>query len=238
MKNFFLILLIVLLAWSVYFWYNQNQKYIKLQTNTWNLEKISQLEQQLSWLIEQFSWLQAENESLKQSLSWWNNNTTINQQKTEKSNVSTFSDSEIWISFSYPNNWWTITKSSETNNSKYLIMLSKNWNVFFAFHNWETPIARWSFWWDQAKNINSNSYINNFCQNKTNCSVLTNTNGIKYAKYNEEYWEMWSDIVNTRLMYYIFNPNSNYRGIIMSNERISNESISNLDSIINSLSFL
>lgn len=38
--------------------------------NTWDIEKISQLEQQLSWLLEQFSWLQAENEDLKETLSW------------------------------------------------------------------------------------------------------------------------------------------------------------------------
>lgn len=45
---------------------NNNYSWI----NTWDLEKISQLEQQLSWLLEQFSWLQAENEDLKETLSW------------------------------------------------------------------------------------------------------------------------------------------------------------------------
>ncbi len=52
---------------------NNNDSWI----NTWDLEKISQLEQQLSWLLEQFSWLQAENESLKETLSW-----TVNSLKT------------------------------------------------------------------------------------------------------------------------------------------------------------
>lgn len=45
---------------------NNNDSWV----NTWDLEKISQLEQQLSWLLEQFSWLQAENENLKETLSW------------------------------------------------------------------------------------------------------------------------------------------------------------------------
>ena len=45
---------------------NNNDSWI----NTWDIEKISQLEQQLSWLLEQFSWLQNENESLKETLSW------------------------------------------------------------------------------------------------------------------------------------------------------------------------
>ena len=156
-----------------------------------------------------------------------------------KSTLATFSDTEVWVSFSYPNNWGTLTKDSETNNwSKYLIILLKNWNTFFAFHNWGIPLARWSFWWDQASAINSSWYISNFCQNKTNCTIQTNTNWIQYAKYNEEYSEMWSSQTNTRLMYYIFNPNSSYHGLIMSNERIPNESVSDLDAIINSLSFL
>lgn len=197
--------------------------------NAWDLQRISELEQQLSGLTNQLSWLQAENELLKWNLS---GNTDIN------TNISTFSDAEIWVSFDYPISWWTITKDSETNNTKYLVMLLKNWNTFFAFHNWDTPLARWSFWWDEAKNINNSTYISNFCQNKTNCTINTNTNWIQYAKYYEEYWEMWSTQINTRLMYYIFNPNSSYRGIVMSNEKIPNESISDLNNIINSLSFL
>lgn len=156
-----------------------------------------------------------------------------------KSALTTFSDTEIWVSFSYPSSRWPITKDVETNSwNKYLIILSKDWNTFLAFHNGWTPLARWGFWWDQASAINNTWYISDFCQNKSNCTINTNTNWIQYAKYNEEYGEMWSDTINTRLMYYIFNPNSRYRGIIMSNERISNEPISNLDSIINSLSFL
>ena len=156
-----------------------------------------------------------------------------------KSTLATFSDTEVWVSFSYPSSRWTITKDSETNSwNKYLIILLKNWNTFFAFHNGWIPLARWSFWWDQASAINSTWYISNFCQNKTNCTIHINTNWIQYAKYNEEYGEMWSSQTYTWIGYMIFNPNSSYRGIIMSNERIPNESISNLDAIINSLSFL
>lgn len=55
----------VLFLWGCSF-INNNDNW----TNTWDLEKISQLEQQLSGLLEQFSWLQAENENLKETLSW------------------------------------------------------------------------------------------------------------------------------------------------------------------------
>jgi regulator of replication initiation timing len=48
----------------------------------WNIEEISKLEQQLSWLFEQFSWLQAENNILKEYLSW----TVINLKKLKEEN--------------------------------------------------------------------------------------------------------------------------------------------------------
>jgi hypothetical protein len=219
-------------------------------SDTWNLEKITQLEEQLSWMIEQLSGLQAENDLLKETLSGavdllkslqteneWLENDLLSQK--DKVSLTIFSDAELWISFKYPNNWWTITKDFDINNwNKYLIMLLKWGNTFFVFHNWGTPSARWWFWWDSAININNISYINNFCKNKTNCTIKTNSNWVQYVKYNEEYFEMWNDTVKIRLMYYIFNPNSIYRWIIMSNERISGESEFTLDNIVDSLLFL
>lgn len=156
-----------------------------------------------------------------------------------KSTLTTFSDTEVWISFSYPSSWWTITKNSETNSwNKYLVMLLKNWNTFFTFHNWWTPVARWGFWGDWAQNINNTWFVYTFCQTQPNCTIKTNINWVEYAKYIYQYGQMWSSQTYTWIGYMIFNPNSSYRGIIMSNERIPNESISDLDAIINSLSFI
>lgn len=273
MKNFFLIVLIILSVWSIYFGYNQNQKYIELQTNTWNVEKISELEQQLSWLIEQFSWLQAENESLKQTLSgqltilqqendtlkadvekykWMiiqdkmNSKVWTTRTNTTKSTLSTFSDTEIWVSFNYPSSWGTITKESEYNwNELILTNLLKNWEAFMTFHTNKQSPARWGFFWDMAKNITSSSYISNFCSNAAeshgqykNCILNTNTNWINYTKHNYEYWLMWIEELKIWTMYWIYNPNSIFHGIVLSNVNIPNEPISNLDAIINSISFL
>ncbi len=81
---------------------NSNDNWI----NTWDIEKISQLEQQLSGLLEQFSWLQTENELLKEYLSWavsslktlqeenqmlksnQENNKTTNQNNNNTNNIS------------------------------------------------------------------------------------------------------------------------------------------------------
>lgn len=273
MKNFFLVLLILLLLGSGYFLYNTSQKNIELQTNMWNNEVIYQLEQQLSWMIEQFSWLQAENELLKQNLS---EQLTILQQEndilkadvekykwmivqdklndkiwttttnTTKNNLSKFSDTEIWVSFSYPSSWGTISKESEYNwNDLILINLLKDWKAFMTFHTNKQSPARWWFFWDMAKNITSSSYISNFCSNAAeshgqykNCVLNTNTNWIKYTKHNYEYWLMWIEELKIWTMYWIYNPNSIFHGIVVSNVNIPNESILNIDAIINSLSFL
>ncbi len=154
-------------------------------------------------------------------------------------NLSSFSDSELGTTFSYPTTRGTITKESENNLSgmKYMITLLSNGNIFFAAYNNEIPLPRWSFFWDQAKNIINSAHITNFCDNKTNCNILTNTNNIPYAKYYEEYGEMGSTQTNTRLMYYIFNPSNAFRGIVISNERMSSVPETDFDILVNSLQF-
>jgi len=62
---------------------NNNDSWI----NTWDVEKISQLEQQLSWLLEQFSWLQAENDNLTVDNNIASNNTTTTNTTSK----------EIWL---------------------------------------------------------------------------------------------------------------------------------------------
>lgn len=59
---------------------NNNDSWV----NTWDIERISQLEQQLSWLIDQFSWLQTENESLKETLSWALNSLRTFQEENQR----------------------------------------------------------------------------------------------------------------------------------------------------------
>lgn len=205
MKNFFLIVLIILSVWSIYFGYNQNQKYIELQTNTWNVEKISELEQQLSWLIEQFSWLQAENESLKQTLS---GQLTILQQENDtlkadvekykwmivqdkmnskvwtttntiKSNLSTFSDNNIWFSFQYPDNW-QVTINNSSNPKRIQNYSSSN-----------IPLASWKF------------YIEIFYRDtSTSCSdemwSVTSNNTINWINIERWYGVWWWDSWWTR----------------------------------------
>jgi regulator of replication initiation timing len=110
---------------------NNNDSWI----NTWDIEKISQLEQQLSWLLEQFSWIQAENESLKETLSWslisiqalQSENETLqtdvdkykkmivedklsSKDQNIQKEIITYNNSKYWLSFDYPKNRNLITE--------------------------------------------------------------------------------------------------------------------------------
>jgi len=138
---------------------NNNDSWI----NTWDVEKISQLEQQLSWLLEQFSWLQAENENLKETLSWTvnslktlqeenqklissqENNKTTNQNNTKttpvKSNNITYYASRAWFWLKLPS------------ERSWYVELSDQWGVDFSLNNRQMfyihvqPINKYNQYW-------------------------------------------------------------------------------------------
>ncbi len=143
------------------------------QINTWYIEKISQLEEQLSGLLEQFSWLQAENESLKETLSWAVSNLKTLQEENQKlisnqeNNKITTKSNQIysmadWIMYLNWNKiYWTNLKSYSfcTTNlekkCKYgieIIAENNNYLLFTAIEsfNWEYYL---SYLLDKTTNI-------------------------------------------------------------------------------------
>ncbi len=88
-------------------------------TNTWDIEKISQLEKQLSGLLEQFSWLQEENQMLKSNQE---NTNTTSQNNTNVKNNKIYSNTTYDFNLTFPNTRsWYITNT--------------NWNkINFWFH--------------------------------------------------------------------------------------------------------
>jgi len=149
-----------------------------------------------------------------------------------------FSDTELGVSFSYPNSWGNITKEAQSNSwSQYLLTFLQSWHIFFAFHNGGKPLARWSFWWDAAQHITTSGYINDFCTNKTGCTLHTNSNGIPYVKYYFDEWILWSSGSTSIILYYLFNPNSSFHGIIMSNESMLDQPEAIRDAIVDSIQF-
>ena len=149
-----------------------------------------------------------------------------------------FSDTELGVSFSYPTSWGTITKEAESNSwSQYLLTFLQSWHIFFAFHNGGTPVARWAFWWDAAQYITTSGYISDFCTNKTGCTLHTNKNDIPYVKYYFEEGIMWGSGSKSIILYYLFNPNSSFHGIIMSNASMLDEPEASRDAMVNSIQF-
>jgi regulator of replication initiation timing len=143
-KSLFLSLLglPVLFLWGCSF-INNNDNWI----HTWYIEKISQLEQQLSGLLEQFSWLQAENESLKETLSWavsslktlqeenqilksnQENTKTTSQNDIKKTSTTTKSNS---ITYYASRAWFWLKFPSERS---WYVELSDQWGVDFSLND-------------------------------------------------------------------------------------------------------
>lgn len=94
---------------------------------------------------------------------------------------------------------------------------------------------------DLAFQIENETYIQNLCEIKANdefeegiisCEVLTNPQGVKYAKIIEtvpiDPYSPDSEFIDVSF-YYIYNPYSSYRGIIISSERFIKENIENIE---------
>ncbi len=65
-----------------------------------------------------------------------------------------------------------------------------------------------------------------------------NTNGINYVKLIQEYPEIWEDRWRLITLYYIYNGESAFYGIVWSNERFNTKDDTEFDLIIDSLRFI
>lgn len=168
MKNFLIVILLVLLWWSIFF--ILSWKTIGGVNNEKNIE----LEQQLSWSIIQLSWLQQENQLLKEILS--GNTCATTSTDTSKSTLSTFSDTNIGFSFQYPNNGKIIIDN--TSNPKRIQNYSSS-NTALAAWDFYIEIFYWD--WnssckDEMWSINSNYIIH----------------GVNIARwYGVWWWDAW-----------------------------------------------
>lgn len=128
-------------------------------TNKWYIEKNSQLKQQLSWLLEQFSWLQAENESLKKNLKEYQ--ALLNLNNIEKT-VSDDIKNELELLYWYKNiilsniskNWNYIIADadnlSQQPGSVFTIVawkINNKWVSFYEWNSWEISCKITDLFW-------------------------------------------------------------------------------------------
>lgn len=178
---------------------------------------------------------------------------TIEKTNTEIINTTTdisgwlneslwnYLDKELWISFSYPKSRWEIEKEYDTpgNEGIGLAILSIWWNVAFAFGNWKPSLWRWAFWWDEAKEIKDENKINKLCDWKNEpCNINKNKNGITYVKESRKYKEMGEENWKSMTIYTLFNPDSQFPWIVISNERFNNLNEKEFDAMVDSIEFI
>jgi regulator of replication initiation timing len=141
---------------------NNNDSWI----NTWDLQKISELEQQLSWLLEQFSWLQAENESLKETLSW-----AVNSLKTlQEENQKLISSQE----------------NNKTNNQNNNSILKKQ---KYSMIDWILYIDKDKLYWNNLKSKNfCHSNLEKRCRYWINI-IAENNEYLLFTAIESFYWQ-------------------------------------------------
>jgi hypothetical protein len=171
----------------------------------------------------------------------------IEEEETENNNLIKYSDKELWISFSYPKNWWDVKKDYNISWKEWLysatLSLWDKW--YFSFANWKTPPWRWLIWSENSRSINNQEYIMNFCDEKKinksrweKCELKKNKNDIYYVKAIQEYKEMWEDKGELKIFYKIYNKNSSFFCIAASNQRFDIGNEEDFDLIIENLLFL
>ncbi|MFA5358474.1 MAG: hypothetical protein WC310_01475 [Patescibacteria group bacterium] len=234
------VLLGLLISGSIYFYQFETKKLVA------KYKQIEDLTSDLEWCNgwqkmceKERDELKIENEELKIRIS--NLGLTVVQRlKSAK-----YIDNEFKISFDYPEYWGPIVKDTSSIPAFLTFSGTGSKNaLFLTAINKDTILpARGGFWGDAGVNIDNESYIKNYCNNKENCSVFTNKNGVLIAKHifidvseGEE-----SDVATAQ--YYFYNPNSEFNGFVMSYVRIPDWNIidgidKKFEDIVKSVKFL
>ena len=169
-----------------------------------------------------------EQENSAPYISGWDDENT---PKIDK-DVKMFSDKNIGIQFVYKQELGDIV-SEKSDNLQTLLFSKYNDNgLFLTANDGEESIGRGAFWGDEAYSITNQEYINNFCEGKENCTIGVNNHGIKFAKVVDEKYtadlscsiepENNSCKTERAVFYYLYNPDSKYKGIVLSDARLNN----------------
>lgn len=186
---------------------------------------------------------------------WWQNAATTKepsvdistkQRQQEESSIQ-YQNDRLKLKFSYPRAWGAITEKDELPRIGQ-ITLRLSGDIFLAADNSYHEGGRGSYWGDYGTFLKNQASITNLCnkpfaspERVKSCSILQNANGISYAKTQEEICtEGGCDGIATS--YYLYNPNSEFKGIVISSDRLRHNNIPqlemNLDELVKSISFV
>jgi hypothetical protein len=164
-------------------------------------------------------------------------------------NYMLFTNEDLNISFEYPTIWGKL--NILWNGENYLMAtvfsnISKNENsgiVLAATNPLSNPPGRGAFWGDSGRTLKTEEDFKLLCPEQNElCKSYKNNYGITVIKKNE-YVGVGIDAKGSKSsQYYIYNPNSLYSSIIVSDERFDKKIVPNaekeVENLVNSLRFI
>lgn len=169
------------------------------------------------------------------------------EEEQKDTSLQEYKNDGLKLAFTYPKDWGVITEGDRFPYVGQIILRLFD-TTFLAANNDFGGGDRGGYWGDYAWFIGNQSSIINFCNDPfqfpdriESCSILQNENGISYAKTQEEICsEAGCSGIATN--YYLYNPNSEFRGIVISSAFLRDNNISRLDTqldeLVQSISFL
>lgn len=154
---------------------------------------------------------------------------------TKTSNLESYENRTLNVAFSYPQDWGSISQENDGTDHVALSVFEAV-TIFLAADNGDDSVGRGAYWGDDAELIDSQKYVDDLCRTKSeaeSCAIKINSFGVEYAKVVEEVFKFGDSTIETN--YYIYNPNSEFRGIIFSTERLRGRNIQNLEEKLESL---
>ncbi|MDP2631339.1 MAG: hypothetical protein Q8P30_01050 [Candidatus Uhrbacteria bacterium] len=145
---------------------------------------------------------------------------------------------ELGLSFEYPAKWEEITE--DTDHGHFILKAGDDTFLSADNYPYEGP-DRGFGWTDLAVLIEGSESIDNFCENPIfpqnnirDCEVLTNTNGVTYVKTLEE-MQAEGGLLGIAHNYYLFNPNADFSGIVISSIWLDENNLFNLENTLDRL---
>ena len=181
------------------------------------------------------------------SFLWWQQKRSLSITQTQNNSNQLaewqlYKNNDLKISFSYPKNWGEINKKIESDHVILALAVFNNAVFLGADNGKKALVGRGGYWGDEAEFIINQNYINDFCNDKNNCEIKTNQYGITFAREKRLFSDLGYPTPHESIFYYLFNPKTELKGIIISNERLINNNIesleSKMDSIIDSIEFV
>lgn len=182
----------------------------------------SELQQQIASLNKQ---MESKNKEIDNNLDSEASNKS--QQTFISDKWQLYKNNKLKISFLFPEELGIIEEKDESDH----IILTASSSLFLGADNGGESVGRGGYWGDEAKFINNEEYIKYYCKNKNNCTVDINKNDILYAKEIIDNFSEWGSEPHKTIFYLLHNSKSEYRGIIISNQRFAEKNISNIEDI-------